>query len=103
MPAGGGRDVAVFDGHSLAGLVEQTLLLSPHMCNRHIEPVDPSAECFHKPSQPSLQGLTLPSILGTYPVSQSGEDDGAGVTTVLFLFEPGDDPCIALALGRAGR
>src|ERR1017187_831402 len=30
VPAGGRRDVAVFDGHTLAGLVEQPLLLGPH-------------------------------------------------------------------------
>src|SRR5437773_10060332 len=57
-------------------------------------------ECFHKPRQPHLQGVTPPSILGTYPISQLGDDDGARVTAVLFLFEPGDDPCIAVPLGR---
>src|SRR5207253_5870432 len=59
-----------------------------------------SPECFHKPRQPSLEDLTLPSILGAHPIGQLGDDDGARVTAVLFLFEPGDDPCIAVSLGR---
>ena len=33
MPAGGRRDVAVFDGHAPAGLFEQPLLFRPHVCN----------------------------------------------------------------------
>jgi hypothetical protein len=60
--------------------------------------VNPPAKRFHKPGQPSLQGLTLMSILGPYPVSQLRDDDGAGVTPVLFLVEPSDNPCIPVAL-----
>src|SRR5436190_23873608 len=59
-----------------------------------------SPECFHKPRQPSLEDLTLPSILGAHPIGQLGDYDGARVTAVLFLFEPGDDPFIAVPLGR---
>src|SRR5437879_643461 len=33
VPPGGRRDVAIFDGHALAGLVEQPLLLSPLVCH----------------------------------------------------------------------
>jgi hypothetical protein len=33
MPSGGCGDVAVFDGHPLPGLVEQALLLGPHVRN----------------------------------------------------------------------
>ena len=33
MPAGGRRDVAVFDRHTPAGLFEQPLLFRPHMCD----------------------------------------------------------------------
>src|SRR3989442_218605 len=100
MAPGGRRDVAVFDGHTLAGFFEQALLLSPDVCNRHVEPVDSSLECVHKPRQPGLEDLTLPSVLGAHPVGQLGDDDGARVTAVLFLFEPSDDPCIAVPLGR---
>ena len=44
----------VFDGHSLAGLVEQPLLLSPDVCHRYIEPVNSTPKRLHKPRQPSL-------------------------------------------------
>ena len=33
MPPGGRRDVAVFDRHTLAGLVEQPFLISPYVCD----------------------------------------------------------------------
>ena len=63
MPAGGRRDVAVFDGHAQAGLVEQPLLFSPYMRYRHVEPVNSPSERFHKTCQPSLEGLTPRSVL----------------------------------------
>src|SRR5262249_39067272 len=92
-------DVAVFDWQTLAGFVEQSLLLSPHVRDRHIEPVNSSMECVHKPCQPSLEELALASILGAHPVGQLGYDDGARITAVLFLLEPSDDPRVAVALG----
>src|SRR5215831_6210728 len=96
MTAGGRRDVAIFDWHTLAGLIEQSLLLSPHVRDRHVEPVNSSVECVHKPCQPSLEELTLPSILGAHPVGQLGDDDSARVTAILFLLEPSDDTRVAM-------
>ena len=87
---------AVFDGHTLAGFVQQALLLCPHVGNGHVEPVNSLLERVHQPRQPGLQHLALPSILGA---RQLGDNDGARVTAVLFLSEPGDDPSIAVALG----
>src|SRR5207253_3247733 len=91
---------AVFDRHTLAAFVEQALLLSPYVCNGHVEPVNSSLECIHKPRQPGLEDLTLASLLGAHPVGQLGDDDGARVTAVLFLFEPSDDACVAVPFGR---
>src|SRR5258708_34258957 len=90
MPQGGRGDVAVFDGHTLAGLVEQPFLISLYVCDGYVEPVNSSLECFHKPRQPGLQDLTLASILGAHPVGQLGDDDGACIAAVLLLFEPRD-------------
>ena len=79
------RDVAIFDGHTPAGFVEQAFLLSPHVCNGHGDPVNSSLECIYTPRQPGLEDLTLPSILGAHPVGQFSDDDGARVTAVLFI------------------
>lgn len=100
MPAGGRCDVAGFDGHTPAGLFEPPFLFRPYAGNGHIESVNSPAQRFHKPWQPGLEGLALLSILGAHPISQLRDDDGAGVEAVLLLFEPGDDPRIAVALGR---
>src|SRR5260221_752729 len=70
MPSRGRRDVAVFNRHTLAGLVEQPFLISPYVCDGYVEPVNSSLQCFHKPRQPGLQDLTLASILRAHPVGQ---------------------------------
>src|SRR5207253_3976786 len=57
---GGRCNVTVFYGHTLADFVVQTLLLSPHVCNGHVEPVNSSLECVYKTRQPGLEDLTLP-------------------------------------------
>jgi len=66
MPPGGGRDVAVFDRHTLAGLVEQPFLLGPYVCDGYVEPVNSSLECVHKPCQPACRTWRWrPSLLRT--------------------------------------
>jgi len=61
MPAGGRRDVAVFDGHALAGLVEQPLLLGPNVRNRYIEAVN------SPPQVPPQAALAKPVGPGAAP------------------------------------
>src|ERR1700682_1642752 len=100
MTPGGGSDIAVFHRHTLAGFVEQPFLLSPYVCDGYVEPVNTSLECAHEPRQPGLQDLTLASLLGAHPPGQLGDDDGACITAVLLLFEPGDDTCVAVPLSR---
>jgi hypothetical protein len=97
---GGGGDIAVFNGHTLAGFVERALLLGPHMGNRHVEPVNSSLERIDKSREPGLEKLTLPSLFGAHPIGQLSNDDGTGVAAVLLLIQPRDDPRIALPLGR---
>src|SRR5207249_8936176 len=75
-------------------------IVSPYVRNGHVEPVDSSLKCVHKPRQPGLEDLTLQSIFGAHPVGQLSDNDSAGVAAVLFLFEPSDDPWIAVPLGR---
>src|SRR5271157_414655 len=40
------------------------------------------------------------SVLGTHPIGQLRDDDGARVTAILLHLEPSDDPCIAVPFGR---
>ena len=100
MPARRGRYIAVFDGHSLAGFIQQAFLPSPDLGHRNVEPMDSSLERVDQPGQPALQLHSLASILCTDPVSELCDYNCAGVAAVLFLLEPGDNPRIAVALGR---
>jgi hypothetical protein len=100
VPPGGGRNITVFDGHSMPNLVEESLLVSPHVRNSYIEAVDSTLECVHKPSEPRLKSSTLRSVFCAYPISQLRNDDCAGVTAVPFLLEPSDHARVAVALGR---
>jgi hypothetical protein len=109
MPARGRCNITVFDRHPMSRLVEESLLVSPHMRNSYIEAVDSSLERVHKPREPRLKSLTLPSVLCAHPIRQLGNDDCAGVTAVLFMLEPSDHPrvvCVeqsAHNLRRRGR
>lgn len=93
-------DVAVFDGHSPTGSLELMLLVSPDVCNSYVEPMNSSLKCIDESCQPRLKGFTPPPLFGPNPIGQLGDDDGAGIAAVFFLFEPTDDPCISMPLSR---
>ena len=44
-----GRNIAVLDGHALAGLFEQSLLLRQDVRYRHVEPVNATVQSVHQP------------------------------------------------------
>src|SRR5580704_1399753 len=94
-----GRDVAIFDGHPLAGFVEEPLLVSPYVRYRDVEAVDSPVQCLHQAREPQLQSLTVPSVLGAHPIGQLRNDNRAGVTAVLLFLKPGDHPGVAVPLG----
>jgi hypothetical protein len=63
-------DVAVLDGHTLAGLVEQSLLLCPDVSDRHVESVNAPVQGVNQPRQPRMERLTLATILRAHPTRQ---------------------------------
>src|ERR1700722_7044799 len=95
-----GRDIAVFDGHPLAGFVEEPLLVSPHVRYRDVEAVNSPVECLHQAREPQLKSLTVPSVFRAHPIGQLGNDNRASVTAVLFFLKPRDHPRVAVPLGR---
>ena len=78
------RDVAVLDGHALAGLLQQSLLIRPDICHRHVESVDGAMQRIDEPCEPCLQRLPLPTFLCAHPVRQLRDDDSAGVAALLL-------------------
>ena len=100
VPPRRSRDITVFDRDPAPHLVEESLLVGPHVRNSPIEAVDSTLERVHKPSEPQLKSLTLRSVFCAYPISQLRNDDRAGVTAVPFLLDPSDDTSIAVTLGR---
>jgi len=100
MPSRRGGYITVFHWHSLAGFVQQAFLLSPDVGHSDVEPMNSSLEGVDQPGQPALQVHSLAPILRPHPVSELCDYDRAGVTVVLFILEPGDNPRIAVPLGR---
>src|SRR5688500_14762043 len=49
-----GRDVAVLNGHALARLFEESLLLDPDVRDRDVEPMNATVQCVDQPGQPRL-------------------------------------------------
>jgi len=76
----GRGDVAVLDGHTLAGLIEQSLLVCPDVSDRHVESVDAPVQGVSQPRQPRLERLTLPTVLRAHPIRQVRDDDGVGLS-----------------------
>ena len=71
VPTGCRRNVAVLDGHALARLVEQPLLLSPDVRHRHVEPVDTSLQRVHQPREPvTFDAVDLPSFAPSTPTAR---------------------------------
>src|SRR5256885_1333661 len=79
-------DVTVFE-HPSAGFCRATLI-GPHTYATDTLNPNSSLACSHDLRQRSLEDLTLPSVLGTYPVGKLGDNDGSRVTAVLFLLQP---------------
>src|SRR5271165_6307886 len=100
MPARRGRYITVFHRHSPAGFVQQEFLLTPDEGHSYVEAVNSSLERVDQPAQPALQGYSPAPFLRPHPVGELCDYNCAGVAAVLFLFEPGDHPRIALPLGR---
>ena len=69
------------------------------MRDRYIAAIDPSVECIHEPRHPCLECLALFSVFGAHPISQLGNDHSARVASILFFFEPGNDPTISVPFG----
>lgn len=98
VPAGRSRNVAVFNRHAPARLLQLPLLFGPNVRDRSVEAENPSVQRSHKTSQPSLQRLPLPPLFATHPVGKLREDHRAGVAVVLFSLEPSCHARVAVAL-----
>jgi hypothetical protein len=98
VPAGGSRDVAVFNRHAPARPLQLPLLFGPNVRDRTVEAENPSVQRSHKTSQPSLQRLPLLSLFAAHPVGKMREDDRAGVAIVLFSLDPSCHARVAVAL-----
>ena len=98
VPAGGSRDVAVFNWHAPARLLQLALLFSPNVRDRSVEAENPPVQRSHKTSQPSLQRLPLPPLFAAHPVGKLRKDDRAGVAIVLFSLEPSCHTRVAVTL-----
>lgn len=93
-------DIAVFDGHSVSGSLEQSLLLSPDMGNGHVEPVDSPVECVDEARQSGLEQLALSPFFCSHPIRKLPNHDRARVAAILFLFEPSNYVLVTVPLGR---
>ena len=98
VPAGGSRNVAVFNRHAPARLLQLPLLFGPNVRDRSVEAENPSVERSHKASEPGLQRLPLAPLFTAHPVGKLRKDYRACVAIVLFSLEPSYHARVAVAL-----
>jgi len=103
VPAGGGRDVAVFERHFLSGAREELLVFGPHVGDGDVKADDPAVHGVGEPGQPRLQGFARPAFLAANPKGQLGDHHRARVARVLFDFEPRDDARVAVFFRRLAQ
>ena len=98
VPAGGSRNVAVFNRHAPARPLQLPLLFGPNVRDRCVEAENPSVQRSRKAGQPSLQRLPLLPFFTAHPVGKLRKDHRAGVAIVLFSLEPSYYARVAAAL-----
>ena len=84
MTASGRGDVAIFNGHPVTSLFEQTLLIGPDERQGDVEAVDASVHRLDKAREPGLERLALPAFLAPNPVGELRDDDCARVAAILL-------------------
>src|SRR4051794_26014781 len=86
VPPRGSGNVTVFNRHALSSLVEEPLLIGPHVRNRYVKPVDSTLQRIYKPRQPGLKNIALTSVLQSHPVGQLRCNNRARITALLVRF-----------------
>src|SRR5207237_3966797 len=93
-------DVAVLDGHPLAGLVELTLQVRPDVRHRDVEAADAPLHGIDQSGKPILEGLPLSSLFCPDPVGELRYYYRAGIAVFPFFAEPGNNTAVWLTLSR---
>jgi hypothetical protein len=103
MAASGGRDIAVFDWHPLAGLLKQELLVGPNMRGGNVERENPAFHCLDTLRQPRLEPIPRLTLLAANPISDLRENYRARVTFALLTLDPCDDRSVPVCLHRLAQ